>query len=127
MQDIEKGDLHDEHNRWSRYVASLEERIARGEMTASQCQVFRRIWDRARDIFPKLRYPSVGCTSEGRLHLGWSFTDIPGITFTIDIERDGRIEWFFRNLNLSAVLGTDEDTEYDIADETLNLLAPFQK
>jgi hypothetical protein len=125
MVDLSAFRSGDETARWIAYLASLGERKIRGEVTATQERRFLETWRSARTAFPLLRHPSVTRTDDGRLHLGWSFADRPGVTLTIDVEPDGRIDWFYCNASDNRVCGTEDEPESELPEEALNLLTHF--
>lgn len=115
----------DEQSRWIAYLASLDVRVVRGELTDVQRCKLLWIWRRAQQACQTVRRPCIGHNEDGQVHLSWGFTDRPGITFTIDIEPDGRVDWFYRNVADARIEGTKEEPEDDLPDEALMLLAPF--
>lgn len=112
--------------RWRAYLASLEGLVAQGDVTEAQHRRLLETWKRARGRFPGLKRPAIG-RADGRLCLGWSFGDPKGVTLTIDIERDGRVDWFYRNATESQVSGTEDEPESELSEEALSLLAPFSR
>lgn len=123
--DLEALRAGDANSRWIAYLASLDERVEAGEMTEAQRSMLLRLWRRATTAFPTLRRPAIGPTQDDQLHLSWSFADRRGVTLTIDLERDGRVDWFYRNAADGVVLGTKEGSEPDLPGEALPLLAAF--
>jgi hypothetical protein len=115
----------DERLRWIAYLASLDDRVASGELTEAQGSRFLSTWRNARRAAPGLRRPSVGRTEDDRLHLSWAFADRPGVVFTVDIEPDGRIDWFYRNATEQSIDGTEDEPEADLPEKALRLLVGF--
>jgi tetratricopeptide (TPR) repeat protein len=111
--------------RWMTYLASLEERVARGEVTQAQHHCLLRTWRQARQHFPKLRRPTVGRTEEGRLYLSWAFAERPHVVLTVDIEPDGRVDWFYRDQLQQSVSGTEDEPEEELPQEVFLKLAAF--
>ncbi len=111
--------------RWAAYLASLDARIAKDEMTEAQRHRLLEIWQRARSTLPRLRRPVAGCSDEGRLSLSWAFVDVKGITLTVDIERDGRVDWFYRNTQDGQMKGTEDEAEAELPEEAFLLFAAF--
>jgi hypothetical protein len=70
-----------------------------------------------------LRRPAIGLGHGKELGLSWSFADVPGKTFTLDILPDGRVEWFFRDLARGLVVGTEGDGEAAVPDAALDHLS----
>lgn len=124
--DLEALSRAQESLRWLGYLASLDARTEAGEITAPQRRTLLSTWRRARQLFPRLRRPSLGLTDEGQLHVSFTFADRPEASFTIDIDPDGRVDWFYRNVADGRVCGTEEVPESELAEETLRLLAPFE-
>jgi hypothetical protein len=116
--DLEVLRAGDETSRWVAHLA------ASGDSMPGRR--FRDIWRRIRARFPEVRRPGVRCL-EGQIHLGWSFGDRPGETFTVDIMPDGRVEWFYRNAAKGLVAGTDEEPEEDLPEVAFSLFAGFQR
>lgn len=114
-----------ERARWAAYLASLDGRVAEGDITEAQHQRFLEIWKSARRQVPRLRRPVAGRSDQGRLTLSWAFVDVKGVTFTIDIERDGRVDWFYRNAADGQVSGTADEPEDELPEEAVLLLAAF--
>lgn len=116
-----------ESTRWRVYIDSLDTRIERREISERQRETLCSIWQRARQQFPALRHPSVGRTDDGWLHLSWTYADLPGLSFTIDIDPDGHLEWFYRNAKEEKMLGTEDDLETDLSDEAMQYLFSFEQ
>ena len=114
-----------ERARWAAYLASLDGRVAEGDITEAQHQRFLEIWKSARRQVPRLRRPVAGRSDPGRLTLSWAFVDVKGVTFTIDIERDGRVDWFYRSAADGQVSGTADEPEDELPEEAVLLLAAF--
>jgi len=67
----------------------------------------------------------VGRTEEGRLYLSWSFADRPHVVLTVDIEPDGRVDWFFRDSLQESISGTEEEPQDELPEEAIRKLTPF--
>ena len=96
-----------EDERWLRYLLDLASRQALGQTTPAQRATVLTLWERARTMFPSLRRPAAGSDEHGRLHLAWAFEDLPDQEFTIEIEADGRLDWFFRDPHQNIKTGSD--------------------
>ncbi|MBK9262626.1 MAG: hypothetical protein IPM54_22830 [Polyangiaceae bacterium] len=116
-----------ESERWHAYIDSLDARIERREISGRQREALCSIWQRARQRFPALRHPSVGRTDDAWLHLSWTYADLPGLSFTIDIDPDGHLEWFYRNVKDGKTLGTEDDLETGLSEEAMQYLLPFEQ
>jgi tetratricopeptide (TPR) repeat protein len=125
MLDFEAMRSNGEESRWEAYLASLNALVTSGTMTTDQSRGLLLLWRRARARFARLRRPAAGRSDDGRLSLSWSFVDIKGVTFTIDIERDGRVDWFYRNAPLGKVRGTEDEPDAELPEEALLLLEAF--
>jgi tetratricopeptide (TPR) repeat protein len=113
----------DESERWIGYLARLRRQTIDTEITPAQRNAFLSLWQRASTRLSRLRRPAIGLGHGQELGLSWSFADIPGKTFTVDILPDGRVEWFFRDLARGLVVGTEGDGEAAVPDEALDHLS----
>lgn len=112
----------DESERWIGYLARLRRQTIDAEITPAQRNTFLSLWQRASARISRLRRPAIGLGHGKELGLSWSFADVPGKTFTLDILPDGRVEWFFRDLARGLVVGTEGDGEAAVPDEALDHL-----
>lgn len=113
-----------EHERWLRYLLDLACREESGLVTSAQRATVLRLWERAQHMFPSLRRPAVGSDDQGRLHLAWAFQDLPDQELTIEIERDGKLDWFFRDPQKNIKLGSEHPVE-TLSDAELKNLGVF--
>ena len=123
--DIARLGSGDEPERWIGYLARLRQQAISAEITHAQRQAFLSLWQRASARVSRLRRPAVGLKQGQALGVSWSFADVPGKTFTVDILPDGRVEWFFRDLARGLVAGTEDDGEAAVPDEALEHLSAF--
>jgi len=57
-----------------------------------------RVFDDLRSTVPDLRWPTMGPHVDAQKYvLEWSFTDRPHLTLEIEVDVDGKLEWFFRD------------------------------
>lgn len=96
-----------EHERWLRYLLDLASRQASGQVTAAQRATVLSLWERAQTMFPALRRPAAGSDEHGRLQLAWAFDDLPEQELTVEIEADGRLDWFFRDPQKNIKIGSE--------------------
>jgi tetratricopeptide (TPR) repeat protein len=115
----------DESERWIGYLAKLRRQALDTEITHAQRQAFLSLWKRASARISRLRRPAIGRGHDQSLGLSWSFADVPGKTFTVDILPDGRVEWFFRDLARGLAAGTEGDGETAVPDAALEHLSEF--
>lgn len=109
--------------RWQSFLASLTARVAAGAVPAVQRQALIAIWERACCRQPALKRPAAGFSSHGTLQLSWAFKDSPAKTLTLEILRDGTLEWFFRDTTTGRTEGTDEHPERELPERAIELLA----
>jgi hypothetical protein len=83
------------------------------------------LWQRAQQAFPSVRCLALGRMEDGQLYLSWSFIESPHLIFTVDIEPDGRIDWFYRNVAEGHIFSTSDDPQAELPEEALQLLARF--
>jgi tetratricopeptide (TPR) repeat protein len=125
LVDFEALRLGGEAARWIAYLATLERSVERGETRPEQKRCLVDTWSRIRQALPDIRRPAVGRTEEARVALSWSFADRPQVVLTIDIEPDGRVDWFYRDAERGVVRGTEEEPEAALPEEVIQLLTPF--
>lgn len=110
-----------EHERWLRYLLDLASRQASGQVTTAQRATVLSLWKRAQAMFPSLRRPAAGSDEYGRLHLAWAFEDLPDQELTIEIEADGRLDWFFRDPQQNIKAGSEHPVPMLMDTELRNL------
>lgn len=93
--------------RWRALLTSL--RAESSGARSKQGQAFLDAWSAAREVEPNLRRPAVGWSEDGLLQASWAFEDLPGRTFSLEIQPDGKLAWFFRDLASNKVVGSEED------------------
>jgi hypothetical protein len=108
--------------RWQLFLGSLTARVVEGSVPAVQRDTLLSIWERARSRQPALRRPAVGFSTDGSLQASWSFKDSPK-TLTIEILRDGGVEWFFRDNMIGRTEGSGEEPERELPDSAIELLS----
>lgn len=87
-----------------------------------QREKFNQTWNLAISINPSLRKPAIGFTEEGILQVSWSFTDTPGRVFTLDIDQDGLIDWFYLDVDKGIIAGTEDTPDKTLSDYALQFL-----
>lgn len=112
-----------ESARWSAFLDALEERVAAGSVSSAQRSTLLSIWERALAQQPSLRRPAVGISETGLLRASWSFADIPGRVFSLEIHRDGAIDWFYRDATTDTSFGSGDELPHELPAEALELLA----
>jgi len=111
-----------ESERWFSFLEALVNRVAAGDVTAVQRDALVGTWDEARRRQPALRRPAVGSSKDGVLQVSWSFHEGPERVFTLDIDRDGGIEWFYRDAQTGLLRGSGDEPVRMLPDEALDLL-----
>ena len=81
-------------------------------------------WARAKQQFPNLRFPWVTIVDEN-VHMSWTFKDIRPDSFTIDINTNGMVEWFYSGPLSTTAVGTEDEHELEVPDRALAYLARF--
>ncbi len=112
-----------ESARWFAFLDTLEARVAKGTLSSAQRSTLLSIWDRARARLPSLRRPAVGVSSDGLLSASWSFSDMPGRVFSLEIQRDGTVDWFYRDAATETSRGSEDELPRELPEEALELLA----
>jgi hypothetical protein len=112
-----------ESARWSAFLDALEARVAAGSVSSAQRSTLLSIWERALAKQPSLRRPAVGISEAGLLRASWSFADIPGRVFSLEIHRGGAIDWFYRDATTDTSRGSDDELLHELPDEAFELLA----
>ena len=112
-----------ESARWFALLNTLEARVVAGSMSPVQRSTLLSIWDRARARQPSLRRPAVGVSDDGLLNASWSFIDMPGRVFSMEIQRDGAIDWFYRDAATDTSRGSEDELPNELPAEALELLA----
>ena len=108
--------------RWAQLLARLERRVEDSSLSPVQRERFLMVWREARSRSQTLRRPAVGVSVDGHLEAGWSFVDLPGRTFTIEIHRDGGVDWFFRDARTGAVEGAGDELPTGLPANAMELL-----
>ncbi len=77
----------------------------------------RAAWRKAVGQTPTLREPTAGVDGNGRYYFGWNYSDLPGLTLTLDFASPEpgapvRVDWFFRD----KANGVAEASEDDLAE-----------
>lgn len=111
-----------ESARWFAFLDTLEVRVATGSVSSAQRSTLLAILDRARARQPSLRRPAVGVSSDGLLNASWSFIDTPGRVFSLEIQRDGAVDWFYRDAATDTSRGSDDELPHELPEEALLLL-----
>lgn len=111
-----------ESARWRGYLTSLREQVTTGAVSELQRATLLAILGRAQSRSPSVRRPAVGISSEGALQASWAFEDLPARAFTLEILRDGTIEWFYGDGTSGLTCGTGDEPEHDLPDDALELL-----
>jgi len=83
-----------ENIRWANLLQRLATSGLGGKLSSIQTGRFLHLWDSARRTV-NLLYPAVNITDDGVLELSWSYGSRRGKAFTIDVLRDGGMNWFF--------------------------------
>jgi hypothetical protein len=111
-----------ESARWFTFLDTLEVRVAAGSVSSTQRSTLLSILDRARARQSSLRRPAVGVSSDGLLSASWSFIDTPGRVFSLEIHRDGAIDWFYRDAATDTSRGSEDELPRELPEEALLLL-----
>jgi hypothetical protein len=112
-----------ESERWFSFLDTLKAREAADSVTSAQRAALLALWERALLRQPSIRRPAVGVSADGLLQASWSFQNVPGRVFTLEIHRDGMLDWFYRDPAAGIVRGTDDEMTRDLPDEALQFLA----
>lgn len=107
---------------WTALLDKLATRVVNGSLVAVQHQQFLGIWYEAIRRAPRLRRPAVGLSGDGHLQASWSFTDVPGRAFTIEIDREGSVDWFFRDAEAGLLEGADDELPSHLPAQAFDLL-----
>lgn len=111
-----------ESARWFALLDMLEARVAEGSVSSAQWSTLLSIWDIARARQPSLRRPAVGVSEDGLLNASWSFIDTPGRVFSLEIHRDGTIDWFYRDTATDTSRGSEDALPHELPAEAFELL-----
>lgn len=84
------------HAQWLRALRALDERVSRHELAPAQRDAVLGLWRELSARAEGLRRPQIGPTADGRYFLAWAYEDVPRLVVTIEVEADGRCEWFLR-------------------------------
>jgi hypothetical protein len=83
----------DEGARWLAALLRLRQRVKLGEMPKGQFEAVLDTWRALLAKLPSLRRPALR-PSGGAYLLSWAFDDVPGHVVTLEIDPEGRCEWF---------------------------------
>jgi hypothetical protein len=111
-----------ESARWFAFLDTLEARVVAGSVSSTQRSTLLSILDRARARQSSLRRPAVGVSSDGLLTASWSFIDMPGRVFSLEIQRDGAVDWFYRDAATDTSRGSEDELPHELPEEALLLL-----
>lgn len=111
-----------ESARWIAFLDTLELRVTAGSVSSTQRSTLLSILERARARQPSLRRPAVGVSSDGLLNARWSFIDMPGRVFSLEIQHDGAVDWFYRDAATDTSRGSEDELRHELPEEALLLL-----
>jgi hypothetical protein len=114
--------IDSESARWSAFLELLDARVAAGSVTAAQRSALLRVWGVAHARRSSLRRPAVAVSEDGSLSASWSFVDLPGRVFSLQIHPDGAIDWFYRDVATDTVRGSEDALPHELPVEALELL-----
>jgi tetratricopeptide (TPR) repeat protein len=117
----------DENSRWLAYLAGAAKQVRAGEIGGPQHAALLRVLSVIRGRYPALRHPTAGRSEDGGYYLRWAFRDLPALTFSIDIDTQGRTHWLFRNAATREVAGSDDEPVERLPDEALDRMACFSR
>ena len=112
-----------ESERWSSFLDVLKARVSEGSVTMAQRSTLLSIWECALRRQPSLRRPAVGVSLDGLLQASWSFADAPGRIFTLEIQRDGEVDWYYRDSATGISRGSDDVLTAELPADAYELLA----
>lgn len=112
-----------ESARWFTFLDALKARVAAGSVSSAQRSTLLSVWDRAFARQPSLRRPAVGVSEAGLLRASWSFFDTPGRVFSLEIHRDGAIDWFYRDAATDTLRGSEDALPYELPADAFEILA----
>lgn len=112
-----------EELRWAQYLLRLHERAQH----SIQDRTVEGIWRAARERCRALRYPSVGRDDDGVYHLTWALSDLPDLTFAVEVDEQGLISWFFRDRAQGVTDGTEEEGAETLPDKAFGYLDRFSQ
>jgi len=85
-----------------------------GTYDAAHVKEVIHLWESLKGAFSfRLPLPLVQPTVEGNIQLVW---DVGWFYLDIDMRRDFRLEWFFRNRETNELDGTEDEPEYGVSD-----------
>lgn len=101
--------------RWLSYLAKLHTpEIGLAERHAG---AVRALWQELVDrVGPELRTPAAGPGGDLGFHLAWSY---PDVYVSVEVAPDGRIEWFFKDLQTGEKAGSGDEEELTSPPEPL--------
>ncbi len=97
----------DELTRWTASLTALVAAVADGTLMHAQRRALLNVWSSLEARFPGIRRPAVRTTDDGTLQMGWSFVHPAGAVFTVDIHRDGTLEWYLRDPEAADSVASD--------------------
>jgi hypothetical protein len=104
----------DETTRWTAALTHVAAAVIDGTITHAQRTTFLDVWRTLQQRFAGIRRPAIRITDDGVLQIGWSFVQPPGALFTMDIHRDGTLDWYLR----------DPEAAESVASEVPTLVLP---
>lgn len=92
-------------------LGAAEERLLLNIAVTPQREAARRLLERLTKERPRMRLPSMGYGDDCEYHLSWAFEDRRYVTFSVEVNTDCSIEWFFRDRAKNITAGTDDGDE----------------
>jgi hypothetical protein len=114
-------DSDDEELRWAAYIQHLHRRAE----SSPQLRTVEDIWRKAHSRHRGLRYPRTGHDEDGVYHLTWAFSDLPSVTFAVEVEPNGLVSWFFRDRAAGVTVGTEDAGAISLPDIAYAYLERF--
>lgn len=87
----------DESVRWLAMLAELIRAEQRDEISSRQRAAAMTLWTSLRRRHAGMRRPAVRISDEHTLQLAWSYADRAGFVFHVEIDAEGRYDWYLRD------------------------------
>lgn len=101
----------DESVRWLAMLAELLRAEQRGEILPRQRATALTVWAVLRRHYAGMRRPAVRISDEHTLQLAWSYADPAGFMFHVEIDSEGRFDWYLRDPLRMAGEGSEEPVD----------------
>lgn len=94
------------------------------DATVVQRRVATETWQRVLSMEPKSQLPALGLKDDGVLYLSWNYKQARS---SVHIGPDGKIEWYFKDNQTGALVGSDAEPVDEVPPLFFSLMRAFHR